>query len=94
MDCHLVILREQIETWEEVVDKNLSRLNQLVSYCCVQLVVWLAEDALMGNSTVPPRLTARDTNPAITQRSIRTSRNSGQKHIVEAVHRIVEQIEL
>lgn len=45
MDCRLAILREQIETWEEEVDKNLSRLNQLVSDCCFKPAVWLAEDA-------------------------------------------------
>jgi len=45
MDCRLAILREQIETWEEEVDNNLSRLNQLVSDCCVKPAVWLAEDA-------------------------------------------------
>lgn len=45
MDCRLAILREQIETWEEGVDKNLSRLNLLVSDCCVMPAVGLAEDA-------------------------------------------------
>jgi hypothetical protein len=45
MDCRLTILREQIETWEEGVDKNLSRLNQLVSNLCFEPVVGLAEDA-------------------------------------------------
>lgn len=45
MDCRLAILREQIETWEEGVDINLSRLNLLVSDCCVKPAVGLAEDA-------------------------------------------------
>ena len=45
MDCRLTILREQIETWEEGVDKNLSRLNQLVSNLYFEPVVGLAEDA-------------------------------------------------
>jgi hypothetical protein len=42
MDCHLAILREQIETWEGQFDKNLSRINQLMSDCYVKLAVWLA----------------------------------------------------
>lgn len=43
MDCRLAILREQIETWKEEIDKNMSKLNQLVSNCSVKLAVWLAE---------------------------------------------------
>jgi hypothetical protein len=45
MDFRLAILREQSEIWKEKIDKNMSRLNQLVSDGCVQLTVWLAEDA-------------------------------------------------
>lgn len=44
MDFRLAILRGEIERWKEAIDKNMSRLNQLVSDCGVKLAVWLAED--------------------------------------------------
>ena len=44
MDFRLAILRGELERWKEAIDKNMSRLNQLVSDCGVKLAVWLAED--------------------------------------------------
>jgi hypothetical protein len=42
-DCRLAILRVLIEAWEEVVDRNLSWFNQLVSNSGFEWAVGLAE---------------------------------------------------
>lgn len=50
MDCRLDILRALNEAWEGVVDRNLSRFNQLVSNCRSS---WLLGEQNRGNSPHP-----------------------------------------